>query len=62
MQPALMVLKSAGSGLGITKPFEMFWACLLYTSGEKNVKHIINVVYPICGLIAVHSSYAACEA
>ena len=26
MQPALMVLKSAGSGLGITKPFEMFWA------------------------------------
>lgn len=26
MQPALMVLKSAGSGLGITEPFEMFWA------------------------------------
>lgn len=25
MQPALMVLKSAGAGLGITKPAEMFW-------------------------------------
>lgn len=26
MQPALMLLKSMGGSLGITKPFEMFWA------------------------------------
>jgi Na+/H+ antiporter NhaD/arsenite permease-like protein len=26
MQPALMILKSKGSELGLTKPFEMFWA------------------------------------
>lgn len=25
MQPALMILKSAGASLGINKPFEMFW-------------------------------------
>lgn len=26
MQPALMILKSAGGSLGLTEPFEMFWA------------------------------------
>jgi Na+/H+ antiporter NhaD/arsenite permease-like protein len=26
MQPALMILKSKGAELGLTKPFEMFWA------------------------------------
>jgi Na+/H+ antiporter NhaD/arsenite permease-like protein len=26
MQPALMILKDKGAELGLTKPFEMFWA------------------------------------
>lgn len=26
MQPALMILKSKGAELGLTKPLEMFWA------------------------------------
>lgn len=26
MQPALMILREVGSGLGLTKPFQMFWA------------------------------------
>ena len=26
MQPALMILKNAGGSLGLSKPFEMFWA------------------------------------
>ena len=25
MQPALMILKSAGASLGLTEPFQMFW-------------------------------------
>lgn len=36
MQPALMILKSAGGSLGLTKPFEMFWATGMLSSFLDN--------------------------
>ena len=36
MQPALMILKANGAELGITKPFEMFWATGLLSSFLDN--------------------------
>ena len=36
MQPALMLLKANGANLGITKPFEMFWATGLLSSFLDN--------------------------
>ena len=35
MQPALMILKANGAELGITKPFEMFWATGLLSSSRQ---------------------------
>lgn len=36
MQPALMILKNAGGSLGLTKPFEMFWATGMLSSFLDN--------------------------
>lgn len=36
MQPALMILKAKGASLGITEPFEMFWATGLLSSFLDN--------------------------
>lgn len=36
MQPALMLLKNAGGSLGLTEPFEMFWATGLLSSFLDN--------------------------
>lgn len=36
MQPALMLLKSMGSSLGLTKPYEMFWATGILSSFLDN--------------------------
>ena len=36
MQPALMILKANGAELGITEPFEMFWATGLLSSFLDN--------------------------
>ena len=36
MQPALMILKTMGSQLGITKPLEMFWATGILSSFLDN--------------------------
>ncbi len=36
MQPALMILKANGAKLGITKPFEMFWATGMLSSFLDN--------------------------
>ena len=36
MQPALMILKAKGADLGITEPFEMFWATGLLSSFLDN--------------------------
>ncbi|MDY5484827.1 MAG: sodium:proton antiporter, partial [Clostridium sp.] len=36
MQPALMILKANGANLGLSKPFEMFWATGLLSSFLDN--------------------------
>ena len=36
MQPALMILKANGANLGISEPFEMFWATGLLSSFLDN--------------------------
>lgn len=36
MQPALMILKNAGGSLGLTEPFEMFWATGMLSSFLDN--------------------------